>query len=264
MSQSTSPTLQVWQPDRYRTQTAFVEQGGLPVIELLAPRAGERVLDLGCGTGALTRVLADSGASVVGVDSSDEMVRAARAAYPDLDFRVGDGEALAFDEEFDALFSNAALHWMTRARETAVGMFRALRPGGRMAVELGGHGNVQGVRAALDAAVRDLGVTDFPRPFAPWYFPKLGEHTAMLESVGFTVRGAWCFKRPSPMPDTAEQAGIAAWLEIFAGRWLAPLDADVRTRLLARVAELARPRSFRDGTWWIDYVRLRVDAFKPA
>jgi trans-aconitate methyltransferase len=258
----TSPTTTTWQPERYSERTAFVAEGGLPVVELLSARAGEHILDLGCGTGTLTRALANANARVFGLDSSAEMVEAARAAYPELRFEVGDGEALEFEGEFDAVFSNAALHWMPRASAVAQGLYRALRPGGRVAAEFGGHGNVAGVRAAVDRAARELELRAFPRPFAPWYFPRLGEYAALLEEAGFTVRQAWWFERPSAMPDRGAEAGIAAWLEIFAGPWLRPLDAEVRARFLARVADHARAKLYRDGVWWIDYVRLRIEAVK--
>jgi trans-aconitate methyltransferase len=253
---------QIWQPDRYSERTGFVADGGLPVIELLAPQPGERILDLGCGTGTLTRTLADAKADVLGLDASAEMVEAARAAHPELRFEVGDGEALEFDAEFDGVFSNAALHWMRRADLVALGMYRALRPGGRLAAELGGYGNVAAVRAAVERAASELALSEFPQPFAPWYFPRLGEYAALLESAGFTVRRAWWFERPSPMPDRGAEAGISAWLEIFAGRWLGRLSSETRARFLAKVVEHARAALYRDGTWWIDYVRLRVEAVK--
>ncbi|HEY3497118.1 MAG TPA: class I SAM-dependent methyltransferase [Polyangiaceae bacterium] len=146
-----------WDPKRYEERARFVGEAGAPLLELLAPRAGERILDLGCGTGKLTRALANTGASVVGVDSSPEMLAEARAAHPDLEFALERGEALPYDGEFDAIFSNAALHWMPRARDVASGMARALRPGGRLVAEFGGFENVAAVRAAVSAGLAALG-----------------------------------------------------------------------------------------------------------
>ena len=234
----------------------------MPVVDLLDPRPGERILDLGAGTGELTHAIAARGATVVGVDASEAMVQAARAAYPALGFAVIDGQALAYDAEFDAVFSNAALHWMPRAEAVARGMHRALRPGGRLALEMGGHGNTKVVLAAVERAARELGVAEIPQPFAPWYFPKLGAYAALLESVGFAVRYAALFERPSAMPDRDGEPGITAWLSTFAAPWLAPVPAALRAQLLDRIAALARPALLRDGVWFIDYVRLRVEAVK--
>jgi trans-aconitate methyltransferase len=259
--ESTSPS-QHWDPSAYRARTGFVAAGGLPVVDLLNPLPGERVLDLGAGTGELTQAIAARGADVLGVDASEAMVKAARAAYPALTFEVADGQALPYEAAFDAVFSNAALHWMPRAEAVARGIHRALRPGGRLMLEMGGHANVKAVCDAVERAARELGVLAIPQPFAPWYFPKLGEYASLLESAGFAVRSASLFDRPSPMPDRDGERGIGAWLSTFASPWLAPLPEATRARLLERIAAIARPALFRDGAWWIDYVRLRVQAVK--
>lgn len=251
-----------WDPKGYEERARFVREGGVPLLELLAPRAGERILDLGCGNGKLTQALAESGASVLGVDASPEMLAEARAAYPALEFALERGEALPYDEEFDAVFSNAALHWMPRAKDVALGVARALRPGGRFVAELGGFENVAVVRAAVSAGFVALGRGE--TTWNPWYFPTLGEYAAVLEAAGFRVRSARWFERPSPMPDRPEQSGIADWLSIFASELCATLSAEERARFFGAVEAHARSRLYRDGIWWIDYVRLRIEATRPA
>jgi trans-aconitate methyltransferase len=250
-----------WDPKGYEAGAHFVVAGGSPLIELLAPHAGERILDLGCGTGKLTRALADQGASVLGVDASPDMITAARAAYPELELALERGEALPYCAEFDAIFSNAVLHWMPRANDVARGMARALRPGGRLVAELGGFGNVAVVRAAVSSGLAVLGRRE--TAWSPWYFPRLGEYAAVLEAAGFVVRVARWFERPSPMPDSPGRSGIVDWLSLFANELLAALTPEERPRFFEAVEEHARPHLYRDGTWWIDYVRLRVEAYKP-
>jgi len=251
-----------WDPGLYDSRARFVREGGAPVLELMAPQPGERVLDLGCGSGHLTRALADRGARVLGVDASAAMLNDARAAYPGLAFQLGRAEELPFEAAFDAIFSNAALHWVPRAEEAARGMFRALRPGGRLAAEFGGFQNVAAVRAAVSAGLTALGRAE--TAWNPWYFPRLGQYSNVLEDAGFTVRFAHWFPRPSPMPDQPGQSGIACWLSIFASDVCESLTASERTPFFAAVEQHARGALFRDGTWWIDYVRLRVEAVKPC
>jgi len=251
-----------WDPQRYEEGARFVGEGGVPLLELLAPHAGERILDLGCGTGKLTRAIANTGASVVGIDSSPEMLSQARAAHPDLEFALERGEGLPYEEEFHGIFSNAALHWMPRAHEVASGMARALRPGGRLVAEFGGFGNVATVRAAVGAGLTALERAN--TTWNPWYFPQLGEYASVLETAGLVVRFARRFERPSSMPDFPDRSGIADWLSIFASELCGALSADERPRFFEAVESYARPHLYSDGIWWIDYVRLRVEAQKPV
>jgi len=247
---------QHWDPDRYARNARFVADLGQPVVALLAPRAGERILDLGCGDGALTRRLAELGASVVGVDSSAEMVAATCAAG--LDARIMSGEALAFDNEFDAVFSNAALHWMRRPAAVIAGVWRALKSGGRFVGEFGGHGNVQHIKTALVVALDRRGFDG--QAAVPWYFPTPDEYRGLLEAQGFRVRAVELIPRPTPLP-----GDIIAWLDNFAESFTRQVPAGERVAYLSEVAEALRPHlRGADGTWSADYVRLRFAADKPA
>jgi trans-aconitate methyltransferase len=244
---------QHWDPERYARNARFVAELGLPVVALLAPQPGERVLDLGCGDGALSVHLLDSGCSVVGVDASAEMVAAARGLG--LDARVVDGHALRFEHEFDAVFSNAALHWMPEPARVVAGVWHALKPGGRFVGEFGGYGNVETVLAALDAALRDRGKA----VSRPWYFPRAEEYRELLEAAGFRVNSIGLLPRPTVLP-----GGMGGWLETFAQPWFQALADEERQGFLSEVVETLREKHCdASGVWTVDYVRLRFSAAKP-
>lgn len=247
---------QHWDPARYARNAGFVAVLGEPLIDLLQPVAGERVLDLGCGDGALTAKLAGFGIAVVGVDASAEQIAAARARG--LDARVMNGEALTFDTEFEAVLSNAALHWMRRPDAVIDGVWRALKPGGRFVAEMGGAGNVARITAALVAALDRRGLDGAAA--VPWYFPSAAEQRGRLAARGFRVTTAELFPRPTALP-----GDIADWLETFAESFTSRVAAARRPGLLAEVAKALEPQ-LRDGsgTWVVDYVRLRFVAQKPA
>src|SRR5215207_4592697 len=198
---------QQWSPEQYAKNARFVSDLGMPVVALLAPRAGERILDVGCGDGPLTKKLVELGCDVVGVDASAAMVEAAKAMG--LDARVMDGQALKFEGEFDAVFSSAALHWMKQADAVIAGVWRALKPGGRFVAECGGDGNNATILCALETALQQRGL-DF-RTLSPWYFPSVEEYRNKLEAHGFVVNSIALIPRPTPLPGS-----LIAWLEIFA------------------------------------------------
>lgn len=248
-------TGQRWDPDRYATNARFVADLGAPVLALLDPRPGERILDLGCGDGDLTARLAAAGCEVVGVDSSAAMVAAARARG--LDARRMGGEALSFEHAFDAVFSNAALHWMRRPHAVVEGVRRALRPGGRYVGEFGGHGNVAAIVTALVAVLRARGVDEAAA--LPWYFATPSAYRLVLEMHGLVVDQCDLIPRPTPLPTDMD-----GWLATFAGSILGRLPAAERTAARQEVLDLLAP-ALRDeaGRWTADYVRLRFRAHLP-
>ena len=242
--------MQRWDPDAYDVNARFVSDLGAGVVELLDPLPGERILDLGCGDGALTQRLLEAGAEVVGIDGSAEMIAAARAAG--IDAHVVDGHVLGFDAEFDAVFSNAALHWMTRPDEVIAGVARALKPGGRFVGEMGGHGCVAAVVTALLAVLERRGING--KALIPWYFPTPDDYRARLERGGFDVETMLHFPRPTPLP-----GDVTGWLETFAGPFMSEVADPPEVR--AEVAELLRPSLCDEhGNWTVDYVRLRFAA----
>jgi SAM-dependent methyltransferase len=249
-------TTQTWDPERYDRNARFVSDLGQPVLDLLAPQPGERVLDLGCGDGVLTERLVAAGCRVVGVDGSPAQIEAARARG--LDAHVMDGQALAFEDEFDAVFSNAAMHWMKRADAVIAGVHRALRPGGRFVGEFGGEGCVAHIRNALIAALDRRGIDG--TALDPWYFPDVTSYGRRLEAGGFLVRWIALIPRPTPLP-----GDVVGWLETFAESFTSALAAHERPEFLAEVREALRPALCdASGAWTADYVRLRFAATKPV
>ena len=247
-------TSQTWDPETYARNARFVSDLGSPVVELLAPQPGERILDLGCGDGVLTRKLVDLGCEVVAVDSSAPLIEAATALG--LDARLMSAEALVFDNEFDAVFSNAVLHWIKRADPVIAGVHRALKPGGRFVAELGGYGCVDKIRTALVGALNRRGLDGESR--APWYFPTPEDYGARLERAGFRVDRIALIPRPTPLP-----GDVIGWLETFAQSFLDGLSGEARAEYLQEVRTALEPQlRDGDGTWIADYVRLRFAATK--
>jgi SAM-dependent methyltransferase len=248
--------MQRWDPERYARAAAFVPRLAGPMLELLRPKPGERLLDLGCGNGTLTAELVEAGHDVVGVDASAEQVAAARALG--LDARVMDGHALDFADEFDAVLSNAALHWMREPDRVIDGVWRALKRGGRFAGDFGGAGNVRAVVDAIGAALARRGRRAADHD--PWYFPSVEDYAARLSRRGFAIEHAALVPRPTPLPGPLED-----WLDTFTGAFMAALPEGERRAARAEVVEAVRPALLgRDGVWVVDYVRLRFLARKPA
>lgn len=249
-------TEQTWDAAVYQRNARYVSDLATPVLELLDPRPGERILDLGCGDGVLTKKLTDLGCVMTGVDASPELVAAARAAG--IDATVVDARRLDFSDEFDAVFSNAVLHWIKEADQVIGRVFAALRPGGRFVAECGGHRCVDAVHNAL---VAELDLRGYDGAAAsPWYFPTAEEYGGRLARAGFVVDYIAVVPRPTPLP-----AGMLGFIETFGGSFVSVLPEDERDAYVADVCTRLEPAlRANDGTWTADYTRLRFAARKGA
>jgi trans-aconitate methyltransferase len=244
-----------WDAQRYDREFGFVAQYGRELLELLSPQESEHIIDLGCGTGELTAEIAARGAHVIGIDSDPGMIERARQRLGDR-ARIGNGNDFEVEEPVDAVFSNAALHWMTNPSAVALCVRKALKPDGRFVAEMGGHRNI----ATIIESVRDsLAMHGFDTHFQlPTYFPRPSEYAGVLESAGFDVAYMRYFSRPTPLRECRN--GISDWVEMFHPEALTGVPEDSQKDVLASVNELARPRLFHDNVWVADYWRLRFVA----
>lgn len=240
-----------WDVELYEARHSFVWKLGSALIDLLEPRAGERIVDLGCGSGQLTASIASSGAYVIGIDSSPAMIAQARANYPHLEFRLADAREFELSEPVQKVFSNAALHWVRDAGLAASRIAAALLPGGKFVAEFGGDGNVATIVAAME---KEIGPFD-----NPWYFPSVHEYVTVLENVGLEVSAAELFDRMTPLEGAN---GMQDWLEMFAEPFFSGIPPVNRAEVRDRIAARLRPSLFNNGTWHADYRRLRVMAIK--
>ncbi|WP_188152144.1 class I SAM-dependent methyltransferase [Teredinibacter waterburyi] len=245
---------QTWSSVQYEKNARFVSDLGMPVVTLLAPKAGERILDLGCGDGVLTKKIQDMGCDLVGVDASAEFIESALA----LGINANQSSAydIKYEGEFDAVFSNAALHWMKDADLVCTNVYRSLKKGGRFVAECGGFGCVDTIRTALLQELEALGHDG--TAFDPWYFPTVEQYSTHLESAGFKINSIALIPRPTPLP-----GDVLGWLETFSKSFLAPISENSRTEFLERVRTKIMPKLFNsESGWTADYIRLRFEALK--
>lgn len=251
-----APSTPAWDAARYQDHHSFVWRYGANLLDLLSPQPGERILDVGCGTGQLTHDIAQSGAHVVGLDNSPEMLADARKNFPELEFVLADASRFDVPEPFDAVFSNAALHWVKDADGAAESIARALRPGGRFVAECGGKGCIASVQAALRAVLGPMADDQ-----SPWYFRSVGEYAPILERHGLEVGNASLFDRPTPLEG---EDGLKNWLRMFGQTYLRPLSSDRAEDVVRQLVTHLRPTLYRDGVWTVDYRRLRVVAVRSV
>jgi trans-aconitate methyltransferase len=250
-----------WDAKQYDQRIGYVSSLGADLVDLLKVRLGEKILDLGCGTGDLAEKMNEAGAKVWGIDYSPDMIEKARIKYPHLVFNVANAERFKVEEQMDAVFSNAALHWMKDPQAVLQCVWESLRPGGRFVAEFGGKGNVAAIYKAITEVMAQYGYLASERN--PWYFPSLGEYAALLEAKGFHVEYAVHFSRPTAFYDG--ERGLRHWLDAFSASFFAGIVEAEKLEIYNRIENHLRPILFNaeSETWFGDYVRVRFMAVKP-
>ncbi len=246
-----------WDAEKYTRDFSFVSQYGSSLLDWID---GENlaVLDLGCGSGVLTKALAERGHDAEGLDASAELLQAARASYPELRFTQADAVRFQTNRTFDAVFSNAVLHWIEREKQPQLiaHVFDALKPGGQFVFEFGGYGNNARIHDALRRAFEARNRTYV----MPFYFPKIGEYTSLLEQGGFLVRSALLLDRPTKL--TGED-GLCDWIRMFVKTPFEGLSQTLAEEIIQSAAAELNAALYHDRNWYADYVRLRCKAVKP-
>lgn len=248
----------VWNANLYDGKHSFVSKYGNDLIGLLQPNKEETILDLGCGTGDLAKRLYDLGALVKGIDQSENMIAQAKSKYPEITFEVEDATQLKYENDFDAVFSNATLHWVKLPKKALSCIYNSLKEGGRFVAEFGGKGNVQLITDQIKNACNKLELYDFEERF-PWYFPSIGEYTTLMEEVGFRVIFANHFERPTPLDG---ENGLRNWIEMFGQSMFKGLDNDTIDEIITIAEENLKEVLFKERNWIADYKRIRVVGIK--
>ncbi|MFC4230384.1 class I SAM-dependent methyltransferase [Parasediminibacterium paludis] len=255
----TSSITTKWNAGLYDTKHDFVFKYGEDLVDMLQPQAGERILDLGCGTGHLTNIIAKAGATAIGIDSSIEMIAQAKASYPPIEFLVRNAADFFFDNSFDAIFSNAVLHWVPEKEKAIDCMYRNLKRTGRLVIEMGGKRNVEKILTAFNAALAKHGFAQ-NATIINNYFPSVDEYSFLLEKRGFKVTYAAHYSRETELKDTNN--GIKDWIKMFRNEALKGIPNEVVELILEDTQEALRQTHFRNGKWYADYKRLRIVAIK--
>jgi trans-aconitate methyltransferase len=247
-----------WDSKLYNEQHRFVSDYGADVLQWLNAKAGENILDVGCGTGDLAAKIQETGATVFGIDASADMIELAKKEYPTIHFEQQDASKLDFNREFDAVFSNATFHWIENQRDLLRGIFKSLKHGGRLVAEFGGKGNVKSIVDAIEAAAKQLGlenrvISNF------WFFPSISHYATLLESAGFETEQMWLFDRPTKLQG---EDGMLKWIDQFAQHAFVNLNNEQAKTITDLAVNILKPDYFKDGEWTADYKRLRIKATK--
>ncbi len=249
-----------WNSNLYDNKHSYVFKYGEGLLDLLKPAAGEKILDLGCGTGHLTKLIADSGADVIGIDNSEEMIEQAQKNYPSIQFEKMNATDFSFNNKFDAVFTNAVLHWIPEKEKVINCVSNSLRDGGRFVAEFGGKNNVNNVVKAIHKNLRSSGYEQNISRLN-WYFPSIGEYTALLEQFGLMVKFASHFDRDTFLDDGLN---ITDWLDMFGKEFFDGMNLSEKLKIHKSIAEELKSTNFREGKWFVDYKRIRILAVKKT
>jgi trans-aconitate methyltransferase len=224
------------------------------LIDLLDPQPNEHVLDLGCGTGELSQAIAEKGAVVTGIDADPQMISQAETQFPSVMFSVADARSFLLPTQVDAVFSNAALHWVPESERAVASIANVLKPGGRFVAEFGGNGNIGAITKYLDAATSPTR--------NPWYFPSISQYSSLLEKHGLEVTFAQLYDRPTPLNEGDD--GLRNWILMFGGTYLEGLSDWEKEELLRGAEVTLRPTLHNGEQWVADYRRIRLVAKRVA
>jgi trans-aconitate methyltransferase len=251
-------TNDTWDANLYDQNHSFVSNYGNHLIELLAPKQGEKILDLGCGTGDLAKKLYDRGVDMVGVDKSQNMISQALSKYPHINFMVRDVTNLGYYLEFDAIFSNATLHWVKQPKQALHCIYQSLKPGGRFVAEFGGKGNVRMITDEIIQQIKQSGI-EFNMEQFPWYYPSIAEYTCLMEQTGYRVIFAEHFDRPTPLDG---ENGLRNWMKMFGSHLFEGMDEMKKDSIITKVESKLKDVLYKNGKWIADYKRIRVIGLK--
>jgi len=243
-----------WNAKLYDNKHSFVSKYGNSLVELLAPKQGEKVLDLGCGTGDLANTFYEYGVEIIGVDKSENMVEQAIRKYPHIKFLVQDATELDYHDEFDAFFSNATLHWVQPPIQALHGIYQSLKKSGRFVADFGGKGNVQTITDEIVHQIKEAGF-DFKKEQFPWFYPSIAEYSTLMEEVGFRVTFAQHYDRPTQLDGNN---GLKNWITMFGNHLFNGIPEKAKNEIVIKVESNLKETLSKDGNWIADYKRIRV------
>ncbi|MGJ7923310.1 class I SAM-dependent methyltransferase [Neobacillus sp. LXY-4] len=247
-----------WDANLYDIKHSFVSKYGDSLVEMLEPKAGEKILDLGCGTGDLAKKLSDCKIDVVGIDKSANMIKQAKSKYPNIKFSVQDAIDLSYNNEFDAVFSNATLHWVKPPKKALTCIYNSLKHGGRFVAEFGGKGNVHTITNEIIIQINKAGI-EFKKEHFPWFYPSIAQYSSLMEEVGFRVILAQHFDRPTELTG---DSGLKNWIDMFASNMFEDIPNDKKDFIITNVEDNLKEVLYKDGNWIADYKRIRVIGIK--
>lgn len=247
-----------WNATLYDNKHSFVAKYGEDVLGWLAPQKDEHILDVGCGTGTLTKKIAESGAVVTGIDASPDMIAKAKEAYNNIVFFVKDATDFSFDEQFDAVFSNATFHWIKDQQQLLQCIYNNLKQGGRLVYEMGAKHNVESIHNAVKKVLTEEGF-EANTKIEVNYFASAGEHASMLEKIGFTISNIIQFDRPTEL---VGEDGIKNWIIQFGQSFFKNIPKDKAENIIDKVVAILKESNYENGKWYADYIRLRVKTIR--